>query len=154
MLSKIFNISHTLRIGYTLPLIECMAFACEEKDTVYRMFEEKPHSEIYSKYRPTYPEELKQSILSYMAENGCDNSDTSLALDVGCGTGISSRLSSFTCCWGVDIRVRLLCHSTFGIQCLSPMFCHTMDAIHSIRGRVYPILSVWEILNILLSINN
>lgn len=105
MLSKIFNISHTLRIGYTLPLIECMAFACEEKDTVYRMFEEKPHSEIYSKYRPTYPEELRQSILSYMAENGCDNSDTSLALDVGCGTGISSRLfsSSFTCCWGVDI---------------------------------------------------
>ena len=105
MISKIFNISYKLRIGYTLPLIECMAFACEEKDTVYRMFEDKPHSENYSKYRPAYPEELKQSILSYMADNGCDNSGTSLTLDVGCGTGISTRLfsSSFTCCWGVDI---------------------------------------------------
>ena len=105
MLSKIVNISQKMRIGNTLLLIEYMAFACEGKNTVYRMFEDKPHSENYSKYRPSYPEELKQSILSYMVQNGYDNSRTTLTLDVGCGTGISTRLfsSSFTCCWGVDI---------------------------------------------------
>ena len=82
-----------------------MAFLSEKKDTVYRLFEDSSHAENYSKYRPTYPEELKQSILSYMIGNGYDRSAASLTLDIGCGTGISTRLfgSSFTAVWGIDI---------------------------------------------------
>ena len=82
-----------------------MAFLSERKDTVYRLFEDSSHAENYSKYRPTYPEDLKQSILSYMISNGYDNSAASFTLDIGCGTGISTRLfgSNFTAVCGIDI---------------------------------------------------
>ncbi|KAI6646128.1 hypothetical protein LOD99_9479 [Oopsacas minuta] len=87
-----------------------MAFASEKMNTLYRMFEDSSHAENYSMYRLGYPEELKQSILTFMADNGCNQSDTRLLLDIGCGTGISTRLFSDSCtsCWGVDISYEQL----------------------------------------------
>src|SRR5438874_11739107 len=44
-------------------------------------------ADIYAKYRPTYPAEALEFILSR-----CGLVSNSLVVDVGCGTGISSRL--------------------------------------------------------------
>uniref|UniRef100_A0A672MBV6 Zgc:162396 n=1 Tax=Sinocyclocheilus grahami TaxID=75366 RepID=A0A672MBV6_SINGR len=48
-----------------------------------RMFEEKQHASLYQKYRFDPPDELKELILQYL--------DKKLAVDLGCGTGQTSR---------------------------------------------------------------
>ncbi|HVS35210.1 MAG TPA: methyltransferase domain-containing protein, partial [Gemmataceae bacterium] len=44
-------------------------------------------SDLYAKYRPSYPEEAVDFII-----RRCGLDSTTTLVDVGCGTGISSRL--------------------------------------------------------------
>ena len=80
--------------------------AMASTDKFYRLFEDSKHAEKYSKFRPRYPLEVKQRVLSYMETNGFNSkSGSSLMLDVGCGTGIVTQLfaPTFTAAWGIDI---------------------------------------------------
>ncbi|KAJ8312505.1 hypothetical protein KUTeg_009878 [Tegillarca granosa] len=51
------------------------------------LFKDSEHSKLYSKYRPTYPTELYDNIITYCKET---RSELKYALDVGCGSGQSS----------------------------------------------------------------
>lgn len=46
------------------------------------LFKDAAHSQQYAKFRPKYPTELYETVVSYLQ---CKNTD--LALDVGCGSG-------------------------------------------------------------------
>lgn len=69
----------------------------------FRLFEGKEHASIYHKYRFTPPHKLKDIIIQYLGiKKGTPHV---LAVDVGCGTGQSSRLLApyFTHVVGIDI---------------------------------------------------
>ena len=119
-----------------------MASTESREGKLYKLFEEPKHAEIYSKYRPEYPIELKQRVLSYMGENGFDaTAGTSLMLDIGCGTGLVMRLfaPSFTAAWGVDISheqvrqaVNQSAHNQFYLKSPAEVTCfkdNTFDII-------------------------
>lgn len=54
-----------------------------------RLFEEKQHASLYQKYRFGPPDELKELILHYLDEK--KGKPHQLAVDLGCGTGQTSR---------------------------------------------------------------
>ena len=52
-----------------------------------RLFEGKEHAQLYAKYRPTFPDDIYDEIIKYCSsKTGRD-----LAVDVGCGSGQSTR---------------------------------------------------------------
>ncbi|KAH3884607.1 putative methyltransferase DDB_G0268948 [Dreissena polymorpha] len=55
-----------------------------------RLFEEKDHAQLYSKYRPTYPDSVYETIMRFYGHGKEDAGDYTLAVDVGCGNGQSS----------------------------------------------------------------
>ncbi|KAG7278730.1 hypothetical protein CRUP_008342 [Coryphaenoides rupestris] len=57
----------------------------------YRLFEGKDHASIYQKYRFVPAEEVKNLILQYLDKKR-EGQPLGLAVDLGCGTGQSSRL--------------------------------------------------------------
>ena len=52
-----------------------------------RLFEGKEHAKLYAKYRPTFPDDIYDEILKYCSSN----TGRDLAVDVGCGSGQSTR---------------------------------------------------------------
>ncbi|XP_078507152.1 putative methyltransferase DDB_G0268948 [Lissotriton helveticus] len=68
-----------------------------------RLFEEEEHASLYQKYRFSMPPEIKNLILSYLEEK--KGKPFMLAVDVGCGTGQSTRVLAphFQKVVGVDI---------------------------------------------------
>ncbi|PIK62482.1 putative methyltransferase [Apostichopus japonicus] len=54
-----------------------------------RLFEAASHAKLYSKFRPTYPKSVIQKILSFLLEK--HSAPLELAVDIGCGSGQSSR---------------------------------------------------------------
>ena len=68
-----------------------------------RLFEEKDHAQIYAKYRPTYPSEVYESIKEFCAQT--DSPSFQTAIDVGCGSGQSTRPLSklFDYVIGIDV---------------------------------------------------
>ena len=60
----------------------------------FRLYEDDDHAKLYSKFRPTYPKDLIDFIVTYCKEkiNQSTNSPSSLAVDIGCGPGQSTRL--------------------------------------------------------------
>nr|CAK04941.1 novel protein [Danio rerio] len=54
-----------------------------------RMFEEKQHASLYQQYRFAPPDELKELILQYLDKK--KGKPHQLAVDLGCGTGQTSR---------------------------------------------------------------
>ncbi|XP_064419499.1 putative methyltransferase DDB_G0268948 [Latimeria chalumnae] len=55
----------------------------------FRLFEGEEHAKTYHKYRFSPPEEVQNIILSYLKKR---KNPFLLAVDVGCGTGLSTRL--------------------------------------------------------------
>jgi len=53
-------------------------------------FEELNHTIIYSKIRPSYPEELVNKIIAYLKER--DEGPFKLGVDIGCGSGQATKL--------------------------------------------------------------
>jgi ubiquinone/menaquinone biosynthesis C-methylase UbiE len=51
------------------------------------VFKEAQHSKLYTQHRPTYPEEVHKTILSWLPR---DSGKWKTAVDVGCGTGQST----------------------------------------------------------------
>ena len=58
----------------------------------YRLFEGRDHAVIYDKTRPTYPEELIKFIVDFVQEKDGPKCCDGLAIDVGCGSGQSTKL--------------------------------------------------------------
>eukprot|EP00112_Aurelia_sp_Birch-Aquarium-sp1_P018025 Seg424.1 transcript_id=Seg424.1/GoldUCD/mRNA.D3Y31 product="putative methyltransferase" protein_id=Seg424.1/GoldUCD/D3Y31 len=61
----------------------------------FRLFEDDDHAKLYSKFRPTYPKDLIDFIITYYCKekiNQSTKSPSSLAVDIGCGPGQSTRL--------------------------------------------------------------
>ena len=52
------------------------------------MFEESEHAKVYSIFRPNPPKSLIETIISYSEKKA----PLELALDVGCGSGQSTRI--------------------------------------------------------------
>ncbi|XP_071944251.1 putative methyltransferase DDB_G0268948 [Antedon mediterranea] len=82
-----------------------------------RLFEGVEHASLYDKYRPTYPQQLIDSITQFMKDNCKLNDGFESAVDIGCGTGQLTRdlASSFKNVIGVDVsEAQLQCarHST------------------------------------------
>ncbi|XP_071978854.1 putative methyltransferase DDB_G0268948 isoform X2 [Engystomops pustulosus] len=68
-----------------------------------RLFEEKEHASSYQKYRFSPAQEIQDMIFSYLHEKL--NKPYELAVDVGCGTGLSTKILSphFKKVLGIDI---------------------------------------------------
>ncbi|XP_030066046.1 putative methyltransferase DDB_G0268948 [Microcaecilia unicolor] len=68
-----------------------------------QLFEGKEHASLYQKYRLPPPDEVQKLILSYLEEK--KQKPFSLAVDIGCGTGQSTRAlsSHFEKIVGTDI---------------------------------------------------
>ena len=56
-----------------------------------RLFEGKEHAKLYAKYRPTYPDAMFEEIFKYCFTNVSDTVPLDIAVDVGCGSGQSTR---------------------------------------------------------------
>ncbi|XP_067844092.1 putative methyltransferase DDB_G0268948 isoform X2 [Heptranchias perlo] len=54
-----------------------------------RLFEEQEHAALYQKYRPTPPAEIRNLVLNYLQRK--KGKPFGLAVDVGCGSGLSTR---------------------------------------------------------------
>lgn len=67
-----------------------------------RLFEHAAHASLYSKYRPTYPKSVIETIASYVTNRG---GSLGVALDVACGSGQSTFYlkDTFKKIIGVDI---------------------------------------------------
>ena len=146
LLSKLKLVIASLQFGcYSRIHRSGMAFISERKDTLYRLFEDSSHAENYSKYRPTYPEELKQAILSYMLANGYDESAASLTLDIGCGTGISTRLfgSSFTAVCGIDISHEQL-KQAVAKQGMNELYVMSLAETTCFRDNTFDLITVGQ----------
>lgn len=69
-----------------------------------------PLADAYKMYRPSYPEILLQELAAQVGETSGEDGRRSLAIDVGAGTGISTRqlALSLSPTWevvGVDLGV-------------------------------------------------
>lgn len=53
-------------------------------------FEDKNHACVYAQYRPTYPDSVYKTILSFYEHGKGSNCKYELAVDVGCGNGQST----------------------------------------------------------------
>ena len=71
--------------------------------SVKRLFEGDEHAKIYSKSRPSYPQELIEKIIDFMRKREYDSDH--LAVDVGCGNGQVTHLFSpyFNRIYGYDV---------------------------------------------------
>lgn len=56
-----------------------------------RLFEGQEHAKLYAKYRPTYPDALYEEIFRYCTTHVTCNASSDTAVDVGCGSGQSTR---------------------------------------------------------------
>lgn len=56
-----------------------------------RLFEGQEHAKLYAKYRPTYPDALYEEIFRYCTTHVTGNASSDTAVDVGCGSGQSTR---------------------------------------------------------------
>ena len=56
-----------------------------------RLFEGQEHAKLYAKYRPTYPNGVFEEIVKYCKSGGEEKLHLGLAVDVGCGSGQSTR---------------------------------------------------------------
>ena len=56
-----------------------------------RLFEGQEHAKLYARYRPTYPEGMFEEIFKYCLSNNNDETYLNLAVDIGCGSGQSTR---------------------------------------------------------------
>ena len=67
-----------------------------------RLFEQAAHAQLYSKFRPVYPQKILDIISGFISRNG---GGFGVAVDVACGSGQSTfYLSSlFQSCLGIDI---------------------------------------------------
>ena len=67
-----------------------------------KLYENRSLSQNYSKHRPTYPEDLRNKIYAFAEKHGVD---TKMALDLACGTGLSTfpLTDRFQRTIGVDI---------------------------------------------------
>mmetsp|Transcript_3036 Transcript_3036/g.4453 ORF Transcript_3036/g.4453 Transcript_3036/m.4453 type:complete len:311 (+) Transcript_3036:19-951(+) len=80
-----FNINRTFRMSTKHNISH------KEAD---KLFQGKKHATLYSKYRPTYPDEMLNDIKKEV-DNRFDNLKDVHILDVGCGTGqVTSKLDS------------------------------------------------------------
>ena len=77
-----------------------------------RLFETKQHAVQYQKYRPSYPEDLKQTILDYIKDVNPSCSFASM-LDIACGSGQSTLMwkDTFTKIHGTDISAEQIQHA-------------------------------------------
>lgn len=68
-----------------------------------RLFEGQDHAASYQKYRPGIPEELQEIVLAYVQKK--NKGPFTLAVDVGCGTGMCTRAMApyFQKVVGVDV---------------------------------------------------
>ena len=68
-----------------------------------KLFTGVDHAKLYAKYRPTYPAEVYQQIVQFMRRND-DRSKYDVAVDVGCGSGQSTKplAAYFTQVIGID----------------------------------------------------
>ncbi|TRY97079.1 hypothetical protein DNTS_027274 [Danionella cerebrum] len=68
-----------------------------------RMFEERQHAALYQKYRFDPPDQLKELIIQYLDKK--KGKPFQLALDLGCGTGQTSRVLApyFQQVVGIDV---------------------------------------------------
>lgn len=70
--------------------IYLLAWIRSSRDSMARrLFEEASHAVSYAMFRPSYPRELVEAILSYCKKHGCGRQT---AVDVGCGSGQSTKL--------------------------------------------------------------
>ena len=56
-----------------------------------RLFEGQEHAKLYAQYRPTYPDEMHEEIVEYCTSGDKTKLPLELAVDVGCGSGQSTR---------------------------------------------------------------
>lgn len=68
-----------------------------------KLFAGVDHAKSYAKYRPTYPAEVYQQIVNFIKRND-DRPKLDLAIDVGCGSGQSTKplAADFTQVIGID----------------------------------------------------
>jgi len=74
-------------------LIGARYFFTSKLDMAKRLFEEEDHAKLYATYRPTYPNGLYEHIFKYYEDglNTMSGELYELAVDVGCGSGQSSK---------------------------------------------------------------
>ena len=69
-----------------------------------RLFEDSKHADIYSKFRPTVPQNVIDIVLKFL-ESGIPSNKWQTAVDVGCGGGQGTQVLAkyFKKCFGFDI---------------------------------------------------
>ena len=67
-----------------------------------KLFEGEEHAQLYTEFRPTYPNSVVKSILDYLQEK---SDQKNYALDIGCGSGQSTLFLAphFESVVGVDV---------------------------------------------------
>ena len=56
-----------------------------------RLFEGQEHAKLYAQFRPTYPNGMYEEIVEYCTSGDKNRLPLELAVDVGCGSGQSTR---------------------------------------------------------------
>ena len=69
-----------------------------------RLFEGTAHTQLYARFRPTYPDRVFEEVLNFLKEKIPENR-WQIAVDVGCGSGQGTTVLGkyFQKCFGFDV---------------------------------------------------
>ena len=83
------------------------------------LFQSQEHAERYLRFRPSYPDELFEKIVTFWKENAVPHSRLGCCVDIGCGSGqstvplarLNARYFLFSNIYGLDVSASQIAHA-------------------------------------------